>query len=192
MMLDDILADEFAAAAAAVKREDFDYLRAQGVPRQWLWGGPMRFGIAEIITSGPTYQPVRGGKRAVVVPAIPLRDDLLDDDPGDLIAWFPDNPSRWWCRYGTVPFLNYEAVERAAFFHEPLSLWSSPTAWLQASGRGAVILEPNTHLSLWLGDIATIEFDKADLARQVRAKMTAEERRLPEFRVLADTVEAAE
>jgi hypothetical protein len=186
------LIDEFTAATANARRSDFDDLERQGVPRAHLWHGSMRFGVTEIMVDSGTYQPMRSGKRACLVPAIPLRDGFFDEDVGDLIAWFPDNPSTWWCRFGAVPFLNFEAVERAAWFRQPLSLWSTPLAWLQASGQGAVILDPHTHLSLWLGDITTLEFDDAGLARRVRAKMTAEERRLPEFRVLTDIVEAAE
>jgi hypothetical protein len=184
--------EEFTAATASAQRDDFDYLIAQGVPYTWLWAGPMRFGITNIITGAGTYEPMPDGKRAFVVPAVPLSNDSLDDDIGDLVAWFPDNPSRWWCRLGAVPFLNFQAVERAAFFREPLTLHPTPLGWLRASGEGAVILDPRAHLPLWLGDIASLLFEDATHARQIRAKMTAQERHLPEFHVLTDMAEAAE
>ena len=142
------LADEFTIATADAERRDFDYLEDEGVPRGWLRGGPMRFGIAEIITGTTTYQPFRGGKRAYIVPAIPLRDGFFDDDIGDLVAWLPNNPAKWWRRAGIVDFINFEAIERAAFFREPLLLHPHPLAWLQAGGDGAVILDLDTHLSL--------------------------------------------
>jgi hypothetical protein len=184
MMIADIMADEFTAATAETRRRHFDFLEGQGVPRHYLWGGSMRFGTAEIITSGTTYEPMPGGKRAFIVPAVPLRDDVFDDDVGDLIAWFPDNPSRWWHRFGLVPFLNFEAVERAAWFREPLSLWSTPLSWLRAAGKGAVILDNAVHLPLWFGGITDIASEDIALARRIKRAMQQQERRLPAFHVL--------
>ena len=177
------IAMELTAATTEVKRADFDYLVAQGAPYPWLWGGPMRFGIANIMTSGTTYEPVPDGKRAFVVPAIPLRDDVVDDDVGDLIAFFPSDPSRWWCRCGTVPFLNLEAVERAAHFREPLRLKSTPLSWLRAGGQGAAILDDGAHLPFWLGGIGKIVFEDLELARRVKSRMRRQERQLPIFYV---------
>src|SRR5689334_12612036 len=96
------LNEEFETATAAVRREDFDYLIAQGVSRAWLWGGPMRFGAICIITSGATYEPVEHGRPAYIVPANPLSNDVVDEDVADLIAWCPDDPGKWWCRCGTM------------------------------------------------------------------------------------------
>jgi hypothetical protein len=173
------LAEEFTAATAAVKRADFDHLVAQGVPYTWLWAGPMRFGI----TSAGTYGPMPDGQRAFIVPAIPISNDSVDNDVGDLIAWFPDTPSRWWCRYGATPFLNFEAIERAVHYHEPLRLKSTPLSWLRASGEGAVILDDSAHLPLWFGGVSKIVFEDLALARRVKSRMRKQERHLPDFYV---------
>jgi hypothetical protein len=190
-MRTDALLAEFTAATVAAKRQAFDYLVAQGVPPNWLWGGPMRFGVVEIITDRRTYQPMRGGRRALVVPAIPLRVGFFDDDIGDLIAWLPDNPGRWWHRAGVANFLNFEAVERADFFEEPLSLWATPLSWLQAGGEGAVVLDERAHLPLWFGGITKIDCESLELARQIKRRITAQEQRLPKIYVRTNEEEAA-
>jgi hypothetical protein len=175
------LAEEFTAATAAAQRADFDHLVAEGVPYTWLWAGPMRFGVTNIITSGNTYEPMPDGKRAYVVPAIPLSNDSADDDVGDLVAWLPGNPAKWWCRSGALPFFNVEAVERAAHFREPLRLKSTPLSWLRASGNGAVIVDDSAHLPFWLGGVSKIVFEDLALARRVKGRMRRQERQLPAF-----------
>jgi hypothetical protein len=175
------LAEEFTAATADAKRDDFDHLIAQGVPYTWLWLGPMRFGITNIITTGATYEPMEHGKRAFIMPAVPLREDVLDNDVGDLIAWHPENPEKWWCRLGALPFLNFEAVERAAHYHEPLRLRALPLSWLKSGGQGAVILDQSAHLPLWLGGVSKIIFEDLVLAKRVKARMRKQERQLPAF-----------
>ncbi|HVB15164.1 MAG TPA: hypothetical protein VNF04_01395, partial [Stellaceae bacterium] len=85
---------EFTAATKAAERRHFDWLERQGVPHDFLWHGPMRFGVAEIVPSNDgTYQSIHGGQRAIIMPATPLLapwewDDGDDiEDVGDLIAW---------------------------------------------------------------------------------------------------------
>jgi hypothetical protein len=183
----DELLNEFTAATAAAEREDFDYLITEGVPRNWLWCGPMRFGIAPITTSGATYEPIVAGKRAFLLPAAPLDDD---EDIVDLVAWHPDEPCQWWSRLGVAPILNPAAIDRAEIFREPLSLHSSPMAWLQAGGEGAVVLDASADLRLHLGGIGTIICDDLTLARQID-KVFKSRTRLPLISVRIDAQEAA-
>jgi hypothetical protein len=188
------LANEFTTATATASREDFDGLVAQGVPSEFLWLGPMRFGVAEITTSNDTHQPIVGGKRAIIVPAI-ARDDvdeivLGNVDPGDLIAFLPTDPSRWWCRTGACPFLNPIAIDRAEIYREPLALHSSPLAWLRAAGEGAVVIDQHVDLRLHLGGVREIVCDDLALARQIDKKLKARVR-LPRIRVRIDVAEAA-
>src|SRR6185437_11222068 len=107
-----LLWDEFCDAGASVGPEHFDALVALGVPRSYLWRGPMRFGVSGIIPRGEgTYEPYPTGEQAFIVPAIAVDDD---EDLGDLIAWHPSDPSRWWCRTGALPIINADAIFRAA------------------------------------------------------------------------------
>lgn len=166
------LADEFASAAAAAEAEHFDALVARGVPRSWLWRGPMRFGVEEIAGGDDgLYQPMPGGELAVIVPALPLaapwEDDFPVEDLGDLVAWLPRDSSRWWRRCGLMPILNPAALERAAWFREPLSVWSTPLRWLRASGNGIVLLDGTANLRLWLGDVDTIHADTYELGDDI-------------------------
>jgi hypothetical protein len=184
---------EFTAATAAVERADFDLLVAQGVPRNWLWLGPMRFGVAEITASNDTYQPMVGGERAIVVPAIPRNDidEVLGNvDPGDLIAFLPNDPSKWWCRTGACPFLNPVAIARAEIYRQPLRLHRSPLDWLRAGGDGAVVLDERAHLRLHLGGVGEIICDDLALARWIDRALKARVR-LPSIRVRTDVREAA-
>jgi hypothetical protein len=153
------LTNEWGAAATAATCVDFDALIGSGVPKRWLWGGPMRFGVASIATSDDgAYQPDPDGRHAFIVPAIPVSVDALfeDCDPVDLVAFRLAEHGRWWRRLDVVPFLNPGAVERADYFGETLQLWRTPLAWLRAQGQGAVILDPVANLRLWLGGVREI------------------------------------
>jgi hypothetical protein len=83
------LAGEFAAATVAAQRADFDHLEGQGVPHDYLWLGPMRFGITNIATIGNSYEPMPDGKRAFVVPA--FRSAMMSSTTMSPILW-PGSP----------------------------------------------------------------------------------------------------
>ncbi len=64
----------------------------------------------------------------------------------DVVAWFPSDPSRWWLRLRIGVILGLEEVERCDDLHEPLHLFWTPSDWLSAGKRGAVILDWRCHL----------------------------------------------
>ena len=54
----------------------------------------------------------------------------------DLVAWLPDKPSAWWLRYGDeCPILGAADLAQAAWYQEPVSLYSTPESWLRARCR---------------------------------------------------------
>lgn len=168
---------EFAAATAAAKREHFDALIAHGVASKYLWHGPMRFGVSAITADDTHYQPSEGRGMAFIMPLIPLvapwEAGFPVTDVGDLIAWLPHDPSRWWRRRGLLPLLNPCAVERAGFMREALRVWSTPLAWLRAGGDGIVILDETADLSFWLGGVGTIHADTLALGETIERRLRA-------------------
>ncbi len=98
------------------------------------------FGIARIITSADgRYRPDASGEWAAIVP---VRDRY--GEPCDLVAWFPDNPQRWWLRLGeATPILGTEALALAAWDGRSIDLHSTPESWL-ISRAGDCIRPPGT------------------------------------------------
>jgi hypothetical protein len=76
--------------------------------------------------------------------------ELFDDEPAahamavedhrgslvDCVAWYPDAPGRWWTLRGIAVVLGEDAVERADWFGEPITLYETPADWLKASACG--------------------------------------------------------
>ena len=59
----------------------------------------------------------------------------------DMIAWRPDDPTRWWYRLGEVDVaLGAEHLDLAHVEHWPITLARSPLDWLQGNCRGACLL----------------------------------------------------
>jgi hypothetical protein len=60
----------------------------------------------------------------------------------DLIAWHPEEPTRWWYRIrdpGAV--LGADNLELAHCEHLPISFATTPLDWLRGDCRGAVLLD---------------------------------------------------
>jgi hypothetical protein len=181
---------EFTAATAATEPRHFDWLKRQGVDHRFLFHAPMRFGVTEIAPSNDgTYQPIDDGQRAIIMPAVPLLapwewedgDDI--EDLGDLIAWRPEEPGRWWWRTGLLPIMNHGAILGAEIYREPLKVWSSPLAWMQASGEGCVILDPQANLRFWLGAVGEILADSPELGREIDRRLREPSGPLPRVMV---------
>lgn len=190
------LIDELAEAAAAARPEHFDALVAAGVSSAYLRRGPARFGIAEIDVDGDGYyQPAPTGEAAFIIPAVPLvapwEDGFPVEDVADLVAWFPRDPRRWWRRSGMAPILNPDAIDPAAWYRAPLDVRSTPLAWLRASGRGIVLLDPEANLRLWLGDVRTVHADDIDLGEQLERRMREPSWRAPRVLVAAPSLTRA-
>lgn len=92
-------------------------------------------------------------------------------EPTDLVAWFPNDPWKWWLRFGAAAVLGTAAIERAEFLGCPLTLFSTPQAWLFAKGKGACVLRWNIELTLYLGTVDRIVADSPPLAARINAAL---------------------
>ena len=191
------LYSEFTAATALAEPRHFRWLVNRGVPPDFLWRGAMRLGVQDIAPSNDgTYQPIDEGQRAIIMPTIPLLapweweegDDL--EDVGDLTAFRPDDPSRWWCRCGSVPILNPAAILGAELYDEPLRIHSTPLDWMRAAGDGVVILDPLAHLGLHLGSVRQLICDTVELGREIDRRLRHPEPKMPTI-MIPNVVRAA-
>lgn len=114
---------------------------------------------------GGYFDPAEDGQLAVLVPIFP---DAPSDD--DMVAFFADNPSRWW-RNSTAPILNPDAIDRAIHFQEPLAVWSSPLSWLRAGGDGVVILTDDLDVGFHLRGVPTVNAETVELAQTIDRRL---------------------
>lgn len=171
----DVLA-EFADYSAGITPRHVDRLvAAYAVPRRWLYSGAARVGITRAVCDARTWQPHPTGRAMLVVPDWPMPDpwERYPVPPGDLIAFDPRQPGRWWWRTDTAALLNPEAVDRAEHYDEQLVIHATPLDWLRAGGRGAVVLDWRAHLPLYLRGARNVVAGNAHTARRLQRAMTA-------------------
>ena len=98
-----------------------------------------RFGRARIETlDSGLYQPSDSGVWAAVFAVPDLFGEIVDS-----VAWYPNDPSRWWLRYGDEEaVLGAAALAFAADSEERITLLSTPDEWLMAHER---YLHERTH-----------------------------------------------
>lgn len=171
------LDDEFLGCMLNAASADFHALVAAGVPRDWLWTGAGKFGVANIQPrrSG-LYDPDPDGRPAVILPVYPLVQ-FEPSDVFDLVAFRPDRPTRWWLRQGLASILNPHAVERAACTfgkRESLKVWSTPLDWMRGGGEGIVILEDGIRLRSALAGVDEIVAGDLELGSAIERRMQAE------------------
>ena len=153
-------------------------------------GAPLiRFGRARIepLPTG-TYRTADVGQWAVVLEVHDCFDDLVD-----LVAWFPDDPTRWWLRHGDeTPILGVRALAIATWYGEPIQLYGTPELWLHAhsraydmdTARGICILQPGVDLKPLLDGVSRVDCENAELKDILRRAMRAWE---PKLRSPAET-----
>lgn len=149
-----LMAEFVAYAAATTRATDARLAGAYGVPLNWLQSGATRYGVVRATAEGKHWQPDHLGRPLLTLPDVPLADP--DDERlgaveiGDLIAFDPRDPTRWWVRTGGAVVLAPEEVERAQHYAEPLTVHPHPLAWMQAGGTGVVVIDWSAHLALHL------------------------------------------
>lgn len=126
------------------------------------------FGRARIepLANG-TYRPADEGEWAVVVAVHDRHNELVD-----LVAFFPDDPTRWWLRYGDdCPVLGCGDLATAAYFGDPITLYSAPEAYLFAHARPArgwiaCVLDWSVDLGPLFDGVRRVEIGGLDLAHR--------------------------
>ncbi|GEO81956.1 hypothetical protein [Pararhodospirillum oryzae] len=169
----DLLLEFSHYAARTGTRWDEALIHRYRVPRDWLQAltAPARYGVARArLDRDGSWVPTAEGTTVLVLPACPLA--ALDDpiwpsaDVGDLVAFDPRDPERWWTRLG-CPLLNEEAQARAALCREPLVVHPTPLAWMQAAGAGVVVLDWSRPLSVWMAGPPSLIAPTLDLAERL-------------------------
>ena len=120
-----------------IRRDLIEWLRKQSVPESALTGWPGPVGAAPIETRAQgIFDFAEVGRRAFIQP---VRTGGKNTHIADLVAWYPDDPSRWWTRLYTGTPLGIDQLDRAELLGKPLAIRRTPLSWLQAGGNGVVI-----------------------------------------------------
>ena len=124
-------------------------LQRWGIPNRVIYGPRHLVGVGHIVThSTGVFEFHIDGGLALIVP------EGEPEVPGwawidDLIAFMPDNPSRWWRRRAEVDLLGASNV--TPWRLSPITIHATPLSWLQAGGDGVCIVDwgfdPITHLA---------------------------------------------
>ncbi len=139
---------EFSAAVCSLTPERIDVLRAAGVHEGAIFHDPLMVGMAPIQThrSGLFDLDATGDRWAALLPC--GEHDGLNWQLEDIVAFFPDQPARWWRRRGAGVVLG--ALN--AFSVDPQRLHQRPLDWLNDAGRGLCIIDWSRNpLNLLLG-----------------------------------------
>ncbi len=128
-----------------IGRGDRQLLDRRGVTREAIHraGG---LAVTRISTAGRLWMPESTGAPAFVSPvwagaAPSIYSSVETPVLIDMIAWRPDDPTRWWYRTGEGAVLGTDNLDLAHAEGWPICLARSPLEWLQADCRGAVLLD---------------------------------------------------
>ncbi len=110
-----------------------------GIPNRVTFGVRPLVGIGHIVPhSSGLFEFHDDGDLGLIVP------EGEPEVPGwawidDLIAFMPDNPSRWWRRRGEVDLLG--AANITPWRLSPLVIYETPLSWLQAGADGICVVD---------------------------------------------------
>ena len=110
-------------------------------------------------SSDGTYKPDPAGEPAII---LAVTDSL--DRWCDILAWFCDDPSKWWClRDNETPVVGAGNLGVAAFYGGPIVLHSTPEQWLLAGGRGACVIRWDMPLTEIFEGVSRVDCDNPEL-----------------------------
>jgi hypothetical protein len=145
------LIGEMVAAQCRLSRAHRDRLVALGIPADvldlWGWVGAERISV-----NGAIYEPNEGGDWAFIMavhadavgPESLTPEEMLHvGDIVDLVAWCPEKPEWWALRRGSMTWLG--AIGPQLIDPDPVPIWRTPLAWLQAGGEGLCLLSQALH-----------------------------------------------
>ena len=94
-------------------------------------------------------------------------------EPVDLVAWSPDKPSEWRLRFGDeCPILGAADLAQAAWYQEPVSLYSTPERWLLSRRRPTpppvCVLDWGVELGPLFDGVSHVECDSVGLRDQMQ------------------------
>ncbi len=119
-------------------------LEQQGVTREAIHraGG---LAVARIGTTGRLWMPEPTGTPAFILPvwdgpAPSIYSGVENPVLIDMIAWRPDDPTRWWYRTGEGAALGIDNLNLAHTEGWPISFATTPLDWLRGDCRGACLL----------------------------------------------------
>jgi hypothetical protein len=149
------------AAASVIKRFN--------LPDHVLFGGPMLFGIDNVVIQSSLYQPDEAGEAALIVPVgRRCRGGVGWNEIWDLAAVPSARPETWALRNGVGMLLDEDAADRAAIMGEALPVWSTPLAWLRAGGVGTCVLSWSRPLGLYLGFVPVLAAENDNLGTALK------------------------
>ncbi len=139
------IAREILATPSLLKRQR-QQLEGLGVTRETVHRcGDLAW--ARVSTTGRLYMPSNVGNVAIIQPiwagpAPSIFQAVENPRLADLLAWRPEEPTRWHYRLGAPGAVL--GADNLALAHSegwPITFELTPLAWLLANCRGAVLLE---------------------------------------------------
>jgi hypothetical protein len=163
------LEEEFSAAVCNIDSGRFAALRAAGVPDRAF--SQHMVGMAPVETHrGGLFDIADDGALAVLLPVGEW--DGLNWILDDIVAFYPDQPDRWWLRRGAVQILGSGNIRPEAVF--PLALHDTPLSWLQAGASGVCVIDWRADPDVFAGPIEAESHSlKARLERRIQAAALA-------------------
>ena len=171
-----------------MRRQHEDKLAALGVSfvtvygEDRLWG---HFGVIRAQFHGDLYEPNPAGQGVFVLGVMEQRKGPIID----LLAFHPDRPDRWWLRLGSAVLLGRYNARLAQLKEEPLFVHPDPLSWLRADCMGAVVLDWDADLILYLDGGGILAADHRTASRI--EKSFRRSIRVPQVRVMGERKNAA-
>ena len=133
------LEHEFALTIDGISPPVVEYFKRLGIPNRIIYGPRHHVGVGRIdTTSDGLFGFHETGERALIVPeGVPEWPGW--DEIHDLIAFMPEDPSRWWRRRGDVDLLG--ANNMTPWRLSPLTIRETPLSWLRAGADGICIVD---------------------------------------------------
>ena len=132
-------------------------------------------GLNFIEQHGRFYEPVTGGRPAIIVPV------LDGGELADLLAFDPRRSGQWFVRLGSVPLLGADALADQ-LVGQRLHVYRTPLSWLQHGCDGIVPLDFNrAAIDLVTAQYGIVAEDDAHVGELQRAMIEAAQWRLPDI-----------